>query len=162
MIERRVGARKGGAALALVLTLGLAGCGGEPPARGGSAFELELMAADRAFNQATQEEGLEGWVSFFVAQGAMIQPNIGEVRGLDEIRRVMGGLDDPAVTLTWEPIRAQGSADGTLGYTVGRYESTVRLAADTTVSRGLYVTIWRRQPDGSLRVAMDLGNPTEP
>jgi len=156
--------RWGGAALALALALATwsAACGGEPVARSGSAFELELMAADRAFNQATQERGVDGWVEFFDAQGAMIQPNVGEIRGLDAIRGAMGGLDDPAFTLTWEPVRAQGSTDGSLGYTVGRYESTTVLASDTTVSRGLYVTIWRRQPDGSLRVVMDLGNPDGP
>lgn len=148
----------------LFVSIGLsAGCGGSgSPATGGSAFELELMAADRAFNGATQARGAEGWVSYFDAQGAMIQANRGEIRGLDAIREAIAGLDDPAFTLTWEPVRAQGSDDGTLGYTVGSYESIVALTADTTVSRGLYVSVWRRQPDGSLKVVMDLGNPTEP
>lgn len=141
----------------------LAGCGpgtddGTP--RGG-AFELELMAADRAFNEATQARGSGGWVSFFDPRGSMIQANRGEIRGLDAIGEAIAGLDEPGFTLTWEPERAQGSADGTLGYTVGRYVSTVVLAADTTVSRGLYVSIWLRQPDGSLKVVMDLGNPVE-
>jgi ketosteroid isomerase-like protein len=162
MTERTIaGGRLGVGALALLLTLAPAACGGEPADRGGSAFELELMAADRAFNQATQAQGVDGWVAFFDAQGAMIQPDVGEIRGLEAIRGAMGGLDDPAFSLTWEPLRAQGSADGTLGYTVGRYESVTVLASDTTVSQGLYVTIWRRQPDGSLRVVMDLGSPVD-
>lgn len=139
----------------------LAGCGAESDEgtpRGG-AFELELMAADRAFNEATQARGSSGWVSFFDPLGSMIQANRGEIRGLDAIGEAIAGLDEPGFTLTWEPLRAEGSDDGTLGYTVGRYVSTVVLAADTAVSRGLYVSIWRRQPDGSLKVVMDLGNP---
>jgi hypothetical protein len=127
----------------------------------GAAFELELMAADRAFNEVTQAIGSSGWVSFFDAQGAMIQAGRGEIRGLDAIGEAIAGLDEPGFTLTWEPLRAQGSDDGTLGYTVGRYVSTVVLASDTTLSRGLYVSIWRRQPDGSLKVVMDLGNPVQ-
>ena len=147
--------------LALASAL-LAGCGrgsndDETP-RGG-AFELELMAADRAFNEATQARGSSGWVSFFDPGGSMIQANRGEIRGLDAIGEAIAGLDEPGFTLAWEPLRAEGADDGTLGYTVGRYVSTVVLAADTIISRGLYVSIWRRQPDGSLKVVMDLGNP---
>jgi hypothetical protein len=148
-------------ALASVL---VAGCGRGPAdgeASGGRAFELELMAADRAFIEATRSRGSSGWVSFFDSQGAMIQADRGEIRGLDPIGEAIAALDGPGFTLTWEPLRAQGSDDGTLGYTVGRYVSTVVLAADTTVSRGMYVSIWRRQPDGSLKVVMDLGNPVQ-
>jgi hypothetical protein len=119
------------------------------------------MAADRAFDAATQAEGSAGWVRYFDDQGAMIQAGRGEIRGLGAIGEAISSLDEPGFTLTWEPVRAQGSDDGTLGYTVGRYTSTVVLAADTTVSRGLYVSIWRRQPDGSLKVVMDLGNPVQ-
>lgn len=132
--------------------------GGEGPA-GGSPFELELMAADRAFDAATQAEGSSGWVRFFDPQGAMIQQGRGEIRGLDAIQGAVASLDEAGFTLTWEPLRAQGSDDGTLGYTVGRYESRTLLASDTTIARGMYVSIWRRQPDGSLKVVMDLGNP---
>ena len=159
MNGRAVAALVGG----FLVTVTTAACGTEGPREGpvgGPSFELELMAADRAFNQATQDRGVDGWVDFFDPEGAMIQPNVGEIRGLEEIRGAMTGLDDPAFTLTWEPVRAEGSADGTLGYTVGRYQSTTVLASDTVVSRGRYVTIWRRQPDGSLRVVMDLGNPS--
>jgi ketosteroid isomerase-like protein len=134
------------------------------PGSGGvsaAAFEAELMAADRAFNDSTQARGSAGWVSFFDPDGAMIQPNQGEIRGVDAIAEAIRALDDPSFTLTWEPLRAQGSDDGTLGYTVGRYESTVLVEADTTVSRGLYVSVWRRQSDGGLRVVMDLGNPVQ-
>jgi ketosteroid isomerase-like protein len=156
MIERRP-----------LLVLGLAAvaaCGPRAPDDEwptGSAFELELMAADRAFDEATQARGAEGWVSFFAPGGAMIQANRGEIRGLDAIREAIAALDDPALTLTWEPLRAEGSGDGTLGYTTGRYVSTQVAGADTMVSRGLYVSVWRRQPDGSLKVVMDLGNPLQ-
>ncbi len=157
MTRRRVG--RVGAALVAALA---AACGPQaPPPTGGSAFELELMAADRAFNEATQARGAEGWVSWFDRQGAMIQQGRGEIRGLDAIREAIAAIDDPAFTLTWEPVRAQGSDDGTLGYTVGRYVSTQVAAADTIVSRGLYVSVWRRQPDGTLKVVMDLGNPVQ-
>ena len=160
-MRMRHGRRVAAYSLPLAAALGSA-CGPGPAAdrpAGAAAFELELMAADRAFDAATQAEGSAGWVRFFDPEGAMIQASRGEIRGLEAIRGAVASLDEPGFTLTWEPLRAQGSADGTLGYTVGRYESRTALAGDTTVSRGAYVSIWRRQPDGSLKVVMDLGNP---
>lgn len=150
---------------AVLVTAGAAACGpnaGRNEGAGGAAFELELMAADRAFDDATQAEGSSGWVRFFDPRGAMVQANRGEIRGLEAIQGAVASLDEPGLTLSWEPLRAQGSDDGTLGYTVGRYESRSVLAGDTTVTAGVYVSIWRRQPDGSLKVVMDLGNPVGP
>jgi hypothetical protein len=159
----KVGGRRVVAPVWLCLATAVApACGpdvGDGGPAGGSAFELELMAADRAFNQATQAEGSGGWVRFFDPQGAMIQANRGEFRGLEAVQAAVASLDEPGFTLTWEPLRAQGSDDGTLGYTVGRYQSRTVLAGDTTFTAGIYVSIWRRQPDGSLKVVMDLGNP---
>ncbi len=127
------------------------------------ALNRSLMEADRAFNRATQERGVDGWVSFFDADGAMIQQGVGEINGLDAIRAAMGGVfSSPGVSLTWEPIRAHASDDGTLGFTVGSYESTsVDSDGETAVGHGLYVSVWRKQSDGSWKVIMDLGNPTE-
>ena len=126
------------------------------------ALNRSLMEADRAFNRATQERGADGWVSFFDADGAMILEGVGEIDGLDSIGEAMGGVfSSPGVSLTWEPVRAHASADGTLGFTVGSYESTsVGSDGESAVGHGLYVSIWRRQSDGSWKVMMDLGNPT--
>lgn len=147
---------------AMLLCLGCQqGSDSAPAPVGAAAFEAELMAADRAFDEATRTRGSAGWVSFFDADGAMIQANRGEIRGLEEVAEAIRALDDPSFALTWEPLRAQGSDDGTLGYTVGRYERTVAGDSGTVVSGGLYVSVWRRQPDGSLKVVMDLGNPVE-
>lgn len=120
-----------------------------------------LMQADRDFNQATQERGADGWVSFFAEDGAMIGEGVGEIRGTEAIREAVAPLSDPAFTLTWDPIRADVSACGDLGYTVGRYTSRrVGEDGETTSQEGLYVSIWRLQPDGRWKVVMDLGNPT--
>ncbi len=133
----------------------------EEGATGGDVDLLRssLIDADRAFNRATQDAGAEGWVSFFDPEGAMIQPGIGEIAGLDAIRSAMSeSLSTEGVSLTWEPDRAHVSDDGSLGFTVGHYEFAS--PGVDQVGKGLYVSIWRRQPDRSWKVIMDLGNPT--
>lgn len=72
---------------------------------------------------------LKGWGRFFVANGPRLR---------------------------WSPELAEMSRSADLGYTVGRYQLEVSDAAGRNVSRnGRYVTVWRRQPDGSFRAAAD-------
>jgi len=132
------------------------------PGQAGAAAEV-LMQADRDFNAAVAEGGSQAWAAWFAEDGATIQPGIGEVRGRAQILELMGALDDPSVSLRWEPDRADIAASGDLGWTTGHYVSESP-GADGTPQRseGLYVTIWRRQADGTWKIVMDLGNPLAP
>jgi ketosteroid isomerase-like protein len=54
------------------------------------------------------------------------------------------------------------SADGTLGYTWGRYDFTAKgKDGKVDASTGIYLTIWKRQPDGSWKFVFD-GSPELP
>jgi ketosteroid isomerase-like protein len=147
---------------ALALVVGCGTAPGPPDPALLIAWEEELMAADRAFNEATSKNRAAGWVSFFAEDGAMISAGMGEIRGTDAIRATMQeAFGDSTFELSWEPNRAAVSAAGDLGYTVGRYTSVRGADPDhQTRSSGLYVSIWRKQEDGSWKVEMDLGNPT--
>lgn len=149
-----------------LLLLGhLIACGGAPGPedRGGiDSWKAELLAADRAFNEATTNLGPPAWVSFFAPEGSMISEGVGEIQGVDAVAATIEtAFSDPSFRLTWEPLRAEVSGSGDLGYTVGRYNS-VRIGnlGQEVRGTGLYVSIWRRQEDGSWKVEMDLGSPT--
>lgn len=146
----------------LALLLLLAGCAAEAPPPV-AADPAVLMEADRRFAAAVAEGGTSAWVSWFAEDGAQIVPNAGEIRGREAIGELMADLDDPSHTLTWEPLRADIAASGDLGWTTGGFVSEVTAADGTTRrSHGRYVSIWRKQADGSWKVVMDLGNPTAP
>jgi ketosteroid isomerase-like protein len=49
---------------------------------------------------------------------------------------------------------------GDLGYTTGPYELRGTDPKDADVGYGRFVTVWRRQPGGAWKVALDLGVPT--
>lgn len=150
----------------MVALTGLAACGPEATGRGepveSSVLEAELMAADRAFNVATAESGVEGWASFFAEDAAMVQSGVGEIRGKEAIFATMAPYFALGARLSWDPLRAEVSADGTLGYTIGEYESeSVGPDGEGVIGRGVYVSVWRREGDGSWRVVLDLGNPID-
>lgn len=138
----------------------LTGCAppGAPP-----ADAAVLMEADRAFNDDVSRGGSAAWAQWFAEDGAVIREGTGEIRGREAIRQASTALDRTDVSLSWEPERVEISASGDLGWTTGSYVSVGPGADGEPVERtGRYVSIWRKQPDGSWRVVMDLGNPTGP
>jgi ketosteroid isomerase-like protein len=150
--------------LALILAFALQSCGTgtDSPSQEElvEAWKAELIAADQAFAEAIGEGGLALWADFFTYDGAMIQEGAGEIRGTEAIRAASQASAGAITSFTWTPDRAEVSTGGDLGYTVGHFRTTA-LSPDSVemLRTGLYVSIWRRQEDGSWKVEMDLGNP---
>ncbi len=61
--------------------------------------------------------------------------------------------------LQWEPVDGQVAASGDLGYTWGRYVATAKdKQGNETEFHGKYVSIWKKQKDGSWKWIVDIGN----
>jgi ketosteroid isomerase-like protein len=120
--------------------------------------ESELMKADRDFAAAVASHGVEAWVAAFAADGIQIDEG-GITKGSAAIRQLMtGSLSDKKTLLDWQPVSALASASKDLGYTIGRWQVRLRAKPDSVLQHGNYVTIWRKQPDGSWKAAVDIGN----
>ncbi len=122
-------------------------------------FRQQLLDADRAFARDTAARGLDGWMSWF-ADDAQVNHRTGLIKGKPALREHYGkAIGQPGVTVTWEPIYAEPSQDGTLGYTLGVAEWTTKTADGKVEKRpGRYVTVWRRMKDGTWKVVTDIGN----
>ncbi len=70
-------------------------------------------------------------------------------------RRFLQNQKEGGATLTWEPQAAEVARSGDLGYTYGLYTVTTK---DTSF-QGTYVSIWKKQKDGSWKFVLDTGNP---
>jgi ketosteroid isomerase-like protein len=125
---------------------------------GPEGVRAAIRDADVAFAAATAARGVDGWVSFFADSGVMMTPGRNVV-GPPAIRELMAPeLGDTTRTLTWSPTVVEASSDGGLGYTIGRWERTAKRADSTVTRRGSYVTIWKKQGDGTWKVVLDVGN----
>ena len=60
----------------------------------------------------------------------------------------------PTSRLTWYPVLAEVSQAGDLGYTTGPWTSFLN---DKPQVSGEHVTVWRKQPDGTWKFAVDMG-----
>ncbi len=119
-----------------------------------------LLAADRAFCADTQARRIEGWVAAFDPNGSQFDDDFRPVTGAASIRtRMEGFFADPANELKWEPDTATISEAGNLGSTSGRFVMTHKLADGkrATLLTGRYFDVWRRLPDGTWKLVLDLG-----
>lgn len=140
----------------LGIGVGLWVCSG---AKGKGVSGEVLMRADEAFAKATAEKGLDGWLSWF-AQDARIFP-AGEavIEGLDAIKAHYQKTGFDPKPLIWRPAGGDLAASGDLGYTFGYASYPGTDEKGNKVVRGSkYLTVWKRQADGSWKVAADLGN----
>ncbi len=142
---------------AIALGLGLAACAGK---QNGAGAAEGIRNADLAFAKATAERGVEGWTSWFADSGVMVIPGR-TVVGRAAIRELMAPeLGDTTVALTWKPVSVEVSPGGNMGYSIGRWDRTPRAGAPAGAAarHGSYVTIWRKQGDGTWKAVLDIGN----
>lgn len=127
------------------------------PAAQASIWEQELRDADLDFARQTAARRLEGWMDFFADDASIIHDGQ-TVTG----RQALHAFYQPVFaskefSLAWSPTHAEASRDGTLGYTFGEYEAR----SGTTISHGMYTTVWRKV-DGRWKVVLDLGSAARP
>ena len=120
-----------------------------------SGGERELLRADATFAGDVAARGVDAWVAAFAADGVMLPAGGPMLKGAPALREAMAELGT-GLKLRWAPLLARVSDDGTLGYTIGSYTAE----SARGVSKGKYLTVWRRTPDG-WRIVADIGNPGE-
>jgi ketosteroid isomerase-like protein len=121
--------------------------------------EQLLLSADRAFNDDTAQRRLEGWMANMADDAVLFSAK--PIVGKDAIRAFyQPAFADADFSLSWQPTRAEMFPAGDTGYTTGRYELHAKDAkGNKVVHHGSYLTVWKKQPDGSWKVIADGGAP---
>ena len=125
-----------------------------------SEMITSLMEMEHAFCKSASEDGAVGWARFFSETGVMLNKSGKPIQGPKTIENAIGPLFQlPDLRFVWEPMAADVSDDGTLGYTYGNYERTyLDEDGEKIEEKGMYMTIWKRQGYGQWRIAADVGN----
>ncbi len=124
-------------------------------------LKAEVAKMEDAFCAMAQEKGLLAAFQYFAAPDvAFIDTDPRKFRGPAAVLERIG-QDEPGVKLTWSASFTDVSDDGTLGYNYGRYDfsKTGADGKDGPHGTGWFLTIWKRQPDGTWRYVMDQGSP---
>ena len=121
----------------------------------GKALLFDLEAK---FAKATAEGGGKAFAQWFAEDAVTLSNGEAPVHGREEIAKQATWLARD-YQLTWTPTDAILSPAGDMGYTWGHYEGHSRDAqGNPVVTMGRYLTIWRKQTDGSWKVALDASN----
>jgi ketosteroid isomerase-like protein len=120
-----------------------------------------LLERDRQWAAlASEGKDVERILSFWTDDAKVFPPGAPVVHGKPAIREfVTGSLSIPGFRITWEPGEVVVNPSGDLGYTTGRNHLTMPDSAGKPQTEdGRYVTVWRRDPDGEWRCAIDIWN----
>lgn len=148
-----------GTAVVAAVCLALTACGEQP--NGGSASASDAVrAADAAFQQAIAAKDLNKIMSFY-ADDAVLMPTAkpllsGKAAITDEWKEL---LAIPAFQNASKLEDVEVSASNDLAYTRGSYETRLLGEDGKLVTEpGKWLSVWRKQPDGSWRVAIETYN----
>ena len=119
----------------------------------------KLIQSDREFALFSVENGAAEAFNKYLSVDALELPaGKNPVEGRSIIYDSMKEHQD-SYTLDWSPQYAEVSNSGELGYTWGTYTlSYSDESGEEQRSYGKYLNIWKKQNDGSWKVAVDMGN----
>jgi ketosteroid isomerase-like protein len=115
-----------------------------------------LIKTDRDFSSMSEKEGMfKAFLSYIAEDGVILRDNSYPSKGKTSLKAYYEGKSDTSILLTWEPLFESISGSNDLGYTYGIYTSKLKTTGN--ISKGTYITIWRKQSDGSWKFVLDSG-----
>jgi uncharacterized protein (TIGR02246 family) len=126
-----------------------------------AADEAAIRAASTAWSQAAQAKDLDKAVSMYTDDAIAFQDKGPMMKGRENIRegwKTMLALPGPG--LSFAPTAVEVAKSGDMAYEYGLYDMvTTDKKGKTNDEKGKYVTVWKKQGDGSWKVAIDIDNP---
>lgn len=144
--------------LILPLLTGLAACLSSSSENKVENWKKEVMETERVFAKMAKEQGVPAAFEAFAADSVVLMRNNQLITGkkamADSYRHSV--LDDPNISLEWEPDFVDVAGSGDLAYTYGTYIfSIVDSMGVTKRDTGIFHTVWKRQSNGQWRFVWD-------
>ncbi len=123
------------------------------------AENKKLLETDKKFSQTSIEKGSAEAFNLFLTEDALELPAgnipiVGRTNIYDSMK-----VGQHEYQLSWVPQKAEVSMSGDLGYTWGKYIVKFNdQNGNEITSLGKYLNIWKKQPNGEWKVAVDMGN----
>jgi ketosteroid isomerase-like protein len=122
-----------------------------------NAGKMQLFDLEARFAKDVAERGGAAFGDWFADDGVSLSNGAAPVIGKVAIAK-SAHWSPREYQLTWTPTEATMGPSGDMGYTWGHYEGRSKDAnGNPVVTSGRYMTIWRKQPDGSWKVVLDAG-----
>ena len=123
--------------------------------QGQSALQ-EMVTTEQAFSKMAEEQNTrDAFMTFIADDGLLFRP--GAVNGKKWMNEHPVPLSDKKPLLAWQPSFAGMAASGDMGFTTGPWEAKADINDEKPSGYGHFVTVWKKQADGSWKFVVDLG-----
>jgi len=137
------------------------------PGPGGGAREqlpdplLEMVNTERAFAALGAEKGVhDSFWEYFGEEGISFQPHPVKFRENARKHPPPNPAPPRQHKLEWWPVYGDIAESGDLGYNTGPTLVTALAPPHAVRGHGFFFSVWKKQPDGTWRVAVDMGSDT--
>lgn len=116
----------------------------------------EVYQTEVAFQKMTEADGIQSAFVFYAAASAVLHRNGKLVEGKEAIQEFYGSPMYESAKVQWTPDHIELAGSGDLAYSYGKYVWFFPDASGKmTEYPGIYLTIWKRQPDGTWKYVWD-------
>ena len=146
----------------LVAAAALAACAPAAPPVDNAKETAALRSTESDWVRDFKAHDMSGILGHYASDAASAAPGSPVSVGADAIKQSYAStFNDPAFSLVFAPDRIEVSRSGDMAYTVGRYDqvSTDPKTKAPTHEVGTYVTVYRKEPDGSWKAVADINTP---
>jgi ketosteroid isomerase-like protein len=117
---------------------------------------LDMVKTEQAFSKMAEEKNArDAFVEFIADDGLLFRP--GAVNGKKWMQEHPVPASDKNPLLAWQPAFAGMSVSGDMGFTTGPWEFKADRSDEKPSGYGDFVTVWKKQADGTWKFVVDLG-----
>ena len=135
------------------------------PAADTQAESQAIRDGETAWAKEWQAKDADKIVSHYAPDAALLVTDRPAMNGTDAIKSGIGGmLKDPHLSLTFAPTLVVVAKAGDVAYTQGTYTMTFTdpKSRRILIEKGKYVTVYKKEPDGSWKAVEDIDNADAP
>lgn len=126
-----------------------------PPQAAIKPGQLTLIGLEGRFADDVAKGGGKAFSAWFAENSVALSNGQPALRGRAAIQS-SATWDPKDYLLTWVAEGAEMGPSNDMGYTWGHYEGRSKdKGGKTVVKSGRYITVWKKQPDGQWKVALD-------
>jgi ketosteroid isomerase-like protein len=135
----------------LIVAAGLSACVSLHAQTPAEALQA-MVEAEKKFYETGQQKGTRAaFLEFLAEDGIVFRP--GPVNG----KEVWGKREETGLDLVWEPTFAVIARSADFGYDTGPAKWRANKKEEKFSGHGQFISIWKKQKDGSWKVALDCG-----
>ena len=122
-------------------------------------MKAKIEAGNKAWSRLPLKGDAAAAASYYDENAVMLPSNMPMVKGRAAIEKSMTGWMQSGMKMkefTSTTISVEGAGD--FAVELGRYFQTFEMSGKVVADTGKFVTVWRKQADGSWKIAYDIWN----